>query len=76
MGWQRTEIVRGKFVDCSQPNGDGGVDADDPGEVEEVINSAQENGELRDGNYGTHEGLKESLSETARLPLLNSDESK
>ena len=75
-GYQHTEIVRGEFVDCGQPNGDGGVDADDPGEVEEVINSAQEYGELRNSNDGTHEGLKESLSEAARLPLLNSDKSK
>ena len=75
-GRQRTEIVRGELVDCGQPNGDGGVDADDPREVEEEINSAYEYGKLRNGNDGTHEGLKESLSEVARLPLLNSDKSK
>ena len=52
--FERTQVVRGEFVDCGQPNGDGCVDADYPREIEKVIDGTQEHGKFRDGNNGTH----------------------
>ena len=53
-GVARTQVVRCELVDCGQPNGDGCVDADYPGEIEEIIYCAQEDRKLRDGNNRTH----------------------
>ena len=53
-GLGRTEVVRCEFVDASQPNRDGYVDADDPRKVEEIIEGAQEYGKFRDCNNRTH----------------------
>lgn len=53
-GFARTQVVWREFIDCGQPNGDGCINADHPGVIEEVIYRAQEDRKLRDGNNRTH----------------------
>lgn len=53
-GFARTQVVWCELIDCGQPNGDGCINADHPGVIEEVIYRAQEDRKLRDGNNRTH----------------------
>ena len=70
-GGSSTEIVRCKFVDAGEPDGDGGIDADDPGEVEEVVYCAEEDGKFGDRFDRTHEGLETGLALVSAVPLFN-----
>lgn len=76
LGWGRfTEIVGGELIGFRQPDRDGCVDTDDPGEIEEVKDGDQKDGNLRDGYDGAHDGLDECLPEMARAPLFDTNES-
>lgn len=73
---RRTEVVGGEFVDGGQPNGNGGVDTDDPGKVQEIVYRAQEDRKFRYRNDGTHDCLPERLPSPTRSPLLDANEPK
>lgn len=66
-----TEIVRCEFIDAGEPDGDGGIDADDPGEVEEIVYGAKEDGKFGDRFDRTHEGLETGLAFVSAVPLFN-----
>lgn len=74
---EEAQIPWGEVVELGvgEEDRDLSVEADDPGEGEDVIAEAEEDGELDDGKEGAHECSGEGDALLAGLPLLDTDNS-
>lgn len=63
------------MVKLLQENPGGGIESDDPAESEDVVESDQDNRNLRDRNSWALNGLPESVSLMTAMELFDTDES-
>lgn len=67
----RTDLLGTEVVERGEEDGEGGVDADDPGEGEEVVKDGEEHWQTDDHLKGAFHGSEEGAALASTSPLFD-----